>query len=37
VVGFRPHPGLTLESAASPRLPYALPIAAGLVLTIWLR
>ena len=37
VVGFRPHPGLTLDSAASPRLPYALPIAAGLVLTLWLR
>jgi prepilin peptidase CpaA len=37
VVGFRPHPGLTLESSGSPRLPYALPIAAGLVLTLWLR
>ncbi len=37
VVGFQPHPGLTLESAGAPRLPYAVPIAAGLVVTIWLQ
>lgn len=37
VAGIGPHPGLTLESARAPRLPYALPIAAGLVLTLWLR
>ena len=39
LAGVRPHPGLTLDSAASnvPRLPYAIPIAAGLVLTLWLR
>ena len=37
IVGVRPHPGLTLESAGAPRLPYAVPIAAGLVLTIWLQ
>lgn len=39
LAGVRPHPGLTLETAAAttPRLPYALPIAAGLVLTLWLR
>jgi len=37
IVGLRPHPGLTLESAGAPRLPYAVPIAAGLVLTIWLQ
>jgi prepilin peptidase CpaA len=39
LAGVRPHPGLTLETAQSgtPRLPYALPIAAGLVLTLWLR
>lgn len=39
LAGVRPHPGLTLETAeaSAPRLPYALPIAAGLVLTLWLR
>ena len=39
VVGLRPHPGLTLESASTstPRLPYALPIAAGLMVTLWLH
>lgn len=39
LAGVRPHPGLTLEAAGAgtPRLPYALPIAAGLVLTLWLR
>ena len=39
VVGIRPHPGLTLESApaAAPRLPYALPIAVGLMVTLWLH
>jgi prepilin peptidase CpaA len=37
VMGLRPHPEMTLESAGSPRLPYALPIAAGLVLTLWLQ
>jgi prepilin peptidase CpaA len=39
VVGLRPHPGLTLDSAAAavPRLPYSLPIAAGLLVTLWLH
>jgi prepilin peptidase CpaA len=39
VVGVRPHPGLTLESADGrvPRLPYAVPIAVGLVVTLWLK
>lgn len=39
LAGVRPHPGLTLETTGSkaPRLPYALPIAAGLVVTLWLR
>jgi prepilin peptidase CpaA len=39
LAGVRPHPGLTLETAGgrAPRLPYALPIAAGLLLTLWLR
>lgn len=35
--GIRPMPSLTLQSAAGPRLPYALPIFAGAVLTLWLR
>ena len=37
VAGLKPHPALTLESSGAPRLPYALPIAAGLVMTLWLR
>jgi len=37
VVGVQSHPGLTLQSAGAPRLPYAVPIAAGLVLTLWLH
>jgi prepilin peptidase CpaA len=37
VAGLEPHPALTLESGGAPRLPYALPIAAGLVMTLWLR
>lgn len=36
-VGFQPHPALTLESAEAPRLPYAVPIAIGLGVTLWLR
>jgi len=35
VQGLRAHPGLTLESAGSPRLPYALPITVGLIVTLW--
>jgi prepilin peptidase CpaA len=35
-MGIRPHPGLTLESSTAPRLPYALPLAAGLGITLWL-
>ena len=37
VVGVRPHPELTLEQGKGPRLPYALPITAGLMLALWLR
>jgi prepilin peptidase CpaA len=37
IAGVRPMPGLTLRTAASPRLPYALPIAAGTVAALWLR
>ena len=36
VFGIRPLDSLTLETAAGPKLPYALPIAAGLALTVWL-
>jgi prepilin peptidase CpaA len=35
--GFQPVPGLTLENADRPRLPYAIPIFFGTVLTLWLR
>ena len=33
--GFKPVPELTLESATTPRLAYALPILAGVVVTLW--
>lgn len=35
VVGVRPFPALTLETPGAPKLPYALPIAAGLIVTLW--
>jgi len=34
-VGITPVPDLTLESAKTPRLAYALPIFAGAVMTLW--
>ncbi len=37
VAGIQPHPALTLDSPGAPRLPYAVPIAAGLLVTLWLR
>jgi prepilin peptidase CpaA len=37
IAGFQPHPAITLESSSGPRLPYAIPIAAGLALTLWLN
>ena len=37
VMGVQSHPGLTLETAKSPRLPYAVPMAAGLGIALWLR
>lgn len=37
VAGVRPHPELTLEHGKGPRLPYALPIAAGTVTAMWLH
>lgn len=35
--GVRPHPTLTLKRGSGPRLPYALPIAAGAIATMWLH
>jgi len=37
IVGPRPLPALTLETAPGPRLAYALPILIGMVAAIWLR
>ena len=37
IAGLQPMPGLTLRTASSPRLPYALPIAAGTVAALWFR
>jgi prepilin peptidase CpaA len=35
--GLKPLPAVTLQGSRGPRLPYALPIAAGAVAAIWLR
>jgi prepilin peptidase CpaA len=37
VMGIRPHPGISLDRSSGPRVPYALPMAAGLGITLWLR
>jgi prepilin peptidase CpaA len=37
VVGIRPLAELTLDGSRGPRLPYALPIAAGAVAAMWFR
>lgn len=37
VAGVGPVDGMTLSTATAPRLPYALPIAAGTLLTLWLH
>jgi prepilin peptidase CpaA len=37
VAGVRPLPELTLATAKGPRLPYAIPITAGVVVVLWLR
>lgn len=37
IEGPRPAPELTLASHTGPRLAYAVPVLAGLVLTLWLR
>jgi prepilin peptidase CpaA len=36
-VGFKPVEGLTLEQARTPRLAYAAPMLAGLLVTLWLQ
>lgn len=33
--GVRPLPALTLEHGRGPRLPYAVPVLAGLVMALW--
>lgn len=35
--GLKPVPGLTLADAPGPRLPFALPLTIGLLVTLWLR
>ena len=37
VAGVQPVAGMTLDTAAGPRLPYALPLAAGVMVTLWLH
>jgi prepilin peptidase CpaA len=37
VMGVKPLPELTLATAQGPRLPYAIPIAAGAVAAIWMQ
>jgi prepilin peptidase CpaA len=37
IVGLKPAPELTLATHKGPRLAYAVPIFAGLMVTIWLR
>ena len=37
IEGLQPMPELTLDRARGPRLAYAVPILAGLVVTVWLN
>lgn len=37
VAGVRPEPSLTLAHGKGPRLPYAVPVLLGLLVTIWRR
>jgi prepilin peptidase CpaA len=37
VTGLGPLPAVTLQGASGPRLAYAVPIAIGTVVTLWLR
>jgi prepilin peptidase CpaA len=36
-VGFRPAEGVTLDHEGTPRLAYAVPMLAGLLVTLWLQ
>ena len=36
IFGLRPVDSLTIETSAGPKLPYALPITAGLTMAFWL-
>lgn len=35
--GVRPIDGMTLSSSSGPRLPYAVPLAAGAMVTLWMH
>jgi prepilin peptidase CpaA len=37
VAGVQPVPGLTLTDTRAPRLAYAIPVAVGLMVTLWRR
>jgi prepilin peptidase CpaA len=37
VSGIRPLDSLTLQTAAGPRLPYAVPLACGVIIAVWMR
>jgi hypothetical protein len=37
VAGVQPVHGLTLTDDASVKLPYAVPLAAGALVTLWMR
>ena len=37
LAGIRPVGGLTLESSSNPKLPYALALAAGTLVTLWMQ
>ena len=37
VAGPRPYPGLTVGTPGALTVPYAVALAAGLVVTLWLR
>jgi prepilin peptidase CpaA len=37
VAGVRPEPSLTLAHGQGPRLPYAVPVLVGLLVTLWRR
>lgn len=37
IAGVQPVEGLTLQNTASPKLPYALPLAVGALVTMWMH